>query len=105
MITELAETEVKQVVVISNDERGRRVATRVAEKETKRKKRSGGLRLLEKVVRRIADAQLAAAETYRDEHEKSGTKRRDGALRDYPVNVMRASRKAMRKAKLPRFIW
>jgi hypothetical protein len=105
MIAELSETEVQEVVVISTDERGRTTAKCVAGRVMKRKKRSAGLRVLEKIVRSMADAQLAAAEAYREGHEKSGMKRRDGALRDWPVNVMRAQRKGMRKAKLPRFIW
>jgi hypothetical protein len=105
MITELADTEIKQVVVISTDARGRTVAKCIAEKDVKRKKRSTGLRLIEKAVRKMADAQVAATEKYQSEHDKSGRKRRDGALRDFPVNVLSASRKGMRKAKMPRFIW
>ena len=106
MITELAaDTEVQKVVVISTDERGRTVSKVVAEKDIKQKKRSTGLRLLERVVRHVADAQAAAAEEYRYQHDKSGRKRRDGALRDLPVNVIRASRKGISKAKLPRIIW
>jgi hypothetical protein len=100
-----ADTEVQQVVVISTDERGRTLAKVVAEKYVKQKKRSAGLRLVERVVRNVADAQAAAAEEYRYQHDKSGRKRRDGALRDLPVNVVRASRKGLRRAKLPRIIW
>lgn len=70
----------------------------------KRKKQSKGIvRLWERLVRRGAKAGGKAVETYQTRHKRSSEKRRDGWLRDYSYNLLRAGRqggKAFKLAKL-----
>jgi len=65
-------------------------------KRRRRKKASDNLRFLEKAVRRVADAQQGFHETYREGHDKSNAKKRDGWVGDLPRNIERASRKAQK---------
>jgi hypothetical protein len=51
------------------------------------------LRPFENAERRMAKAQEAYWNTYLSRHNRSNEKRRDGWLRDFIVNVARASRK------------
>jgi hypothetical protein len=67
-----------------------------ARKRRRRKKASDNLRFLEKAVRRVADAQQGFHQTYRDSHERSNAKRRDGWVADLPRNLERAGRKAQK---------
>src|SRR4051812_32703570 len=61
--------------------------------ERRRRKRSKGfMRIWERVVRDTARAGARTAEEYLARHERSGRKKRDGWLRDYPLNMMRANR-------------
>lgn len=68
----------------------------------RKKKGSRGLRLIEKLVRRTAKANEAAASEYLFRHERSNRKRRDGWVRDFPVNSYRATQKAGKRLKLER---
>lgn len=71
------------------------------EPKRRRKKRSKGLlRIWERMVRRSAKAAARSAEEYRDRHERSNEKRRDGWLREYVYNVVRAGRKGRKAFKL-----
>jgi hypothetical protein len=78
-------------------------ATSVAvlyEKPTRRKRRSSReLRPLEKLVHSVTEAQATMLSEYRDRHERSNAKR-DGWLKDFPENLMKASRKGRKKLKI-----
>ena len=67
-----------------------------ARQRRRRKKASDNLRFIEKAVRRVADAQQGFHETYREGHERSKDKRRDGWVHDLPRNLQRAGRKAQK---------
>ena len=67
-----------------------------ARKRRRRKKASDNLRFLEKAVRRVADAQQGFHEAYREGHDKSNAKKRDGWVGDLPRNIERAGRKAQK---------
>lgn len=67
-----------------------------ARKRRRRKKASESLRFIEKAVRRVADAQQGFHESYREGHERSNAKRRDGWLHELPKNVQRAGKKAQK---------
>jgi Family of unknown function (DUF6312) len=71
----------------------------------KKRKTSRGLRDFQKMERRMSKAahRLSSAvddglANYRAKRDKSAEKKRDGALRDFPVNVARAAGKTLRKA-------
>lgn len=66
----------------------------ICRKKRKKKKQSKELKPLEKMSRRMADANLASAKSYASSHRKSNGKKRDGWLRDLPKNMSKASEKA-----------
>ncbi len=71
------------------------------EPKRKRKKQTKGLvRIMERLARRGAKANLKSAETYLERHKRSNRKRRDGWLRDQFENTNRANRKAYKAFKL-----
>ena len=71
-------------------------------KSKKKKKGTTGLRLIEKLFRRNARASATLTTDYLDRHKRSSRKRRDGWLRDLPLNLFRARRKATKRLKLAR---
>jgi hypothetical protein len=68
----------------------------------KKKKGTRGLGIFEKMLRRSADANKTMASEYLDRHKRSNRKRRDGWVRDLPVNVFRARGKSMKRLQLGR---
>jgi hypothetical protein len=98
--------KIKRIVILSTDANGRTQAETIAKTSKKRrKKRSRGLKYPESILRKLSRGASRGFDEYRDEHDKSGRKRRDGALRDMLPNVMRGTSKGVRKAKLPRIFW
>jgi hypothetical protein len=73
----------------------------VVKPRRKRRKRSRGLvRVWERLARRSAKAESKTADTYLERHNRSNRKRRDGWLRDYSYNVLRARRKGGKSFRL-----
>jgi hypothetical protein len=69
-------------------------------RKRKRKKQSKGLtRVLERLARRSAKADVKTADAYLDRHRRSNKKRRDGWLRDLSYNMLRARRKGGKSLK------
>lgn len=65
-------------------------------KKGKRKKSKRQTRLFkpaERLTRRVSKGGERAVEKYTKEHRRSNRKRRDGWIRDFPVNVARAQAK------------
>jgi Family of unknown function (DUF6312) len=81
---------VKRIVVIGTDGEARTIFEKPG---SRRKKGSAGLREIEKMLRKRAQADQAAMSTYLARHQRSNEKRRDGWLRDLPVNAARANEK------------
>jgi hypothetical protein len=69
----------------------------------KKKKMSRGLRSFERWARRFGRAVNSASDTYLVRHDRSNRKKRDGWLRDYVFNMVRANRKGMKKLRIPVF--
>ena len=69
-------------------------------KRKKRKHSKGLIKSWERLARRSADANQRAYDDYASRHERSNRKRRDGWLRDYSYNWMRAQREGGKKLKL-----
>jgi len=70
----------------------------------KTKKRSRGLKPLERAVRRGAIADSAFSTRYLKAHRKSNRKKRDGWLRDLDDNLYKASRRGRKRLKLRRVL-
>jgi hypothetical protein len=72
------------------------------EKLAERKSRRGSKRLrpLEKAMRRMSNAQGAAADEYLSRHERSNRKKKNGWAKDFGKNMSRSSKKGMKKLKI-----
>ena len=72
----------------------------VFKKKSKKKyKRSRGTKQIEGAARRIVDSNATVLTTYLKRHKASNRKKRDGWIKDMPINVFRANRKAVRRIK------
>jgi Family of unknown function (DUF6312) len=92
---------VKRITILQKDvATGKMVAVKMySQSGRKRKKRSRGLRLIEKVVRRLSRAQNTMSGVYSARHERSNRKKRDGWLKDLIPNVVKAQRKGYKRLK------
>jgi hypothetical protein len=91
--------EVERVILLQHDDQGRRVATTVYRKNNKRKKGTGPLEPLGKVVRKIVAGQQDVARVYLARHDESNREKADGWVRDLPYNVYRTGRLGFRKIR------
>jgi hypothetical protein len=88
---------VKRITVLKKDDAtGKFTAVAVYQQGRKRKKRTRGLRFIEKMVRRLSKARATAAGTYNARHERSNRKKRDGWLKDLIPNMVKAQRKGIK---------
>jgi len=77
----------------------------VYEKPGRKKRMSGPLQPLEKVMRRVASAQSSFADKYLDKHNRSNEKKRDGWVRDMVPNVLDAAKAGKKKLKIKRLVF
>jgi hypothetical protein len=73
------------------------------EQKKKKKKQNAMAKMMGKFARRLASAGSEFSETYLERHDRSLTKHRDGWVRDYGTNMMKAQRAAFKKLKMPVF--
>jgi hypothetical protein len=90
---------VEKVIVLYEDDRGRSSARTVYRRSKRRKKGTGPLRTLGRVVRGLVAGQQAAAKAYLDRHDESNRQKTDGWARDLSYNVYRATRRGLRKVR------
>ena len=95
---------VKRITVLGADSSGAHAPVQVFKEKKGTKKGSRGLRGVEKLARRMLDAQSTMSSNLLDRHKRSNRKRRDGWLRDLAVNSVRAHRKGMKRLKLNRWL-
>lgn len=96
--------QVKSIVQLEKDAYGQYVPVSLYVEAGKKKRGTRGARAASKVIRRLAQAQQAYMDTYLSRHDRSNGKRRDGWLRDLPLNVMRATRSGTKKLRPARWI-
>jgi hypothetical protein len=97
---------VAKVVQLEKDAAGNTSPVVLYEKaKSKKKKMSGPLRPLEKMVRRVASAQESLTQSYLDRHDKSNRKSRDGWIRDAVPNVVNAGKKGSKKLRVNRMVF
>lgn len=92
---------IRRIYVLQRDPSGKIVPLVVYRRPRSKKKGTRAFKPFERATRRIMKAQRNAADSYLSRHDKSNTKRRDGWVRDLPVNVVRAGEKVRRALKLP----
>ncbi len=88
---------VRRVTVLKADGRNGVEAVTIFKQGRKKKKGTRVLRPLERLARTVAKSSDAGASTYLSRYRKSSRKRRDGWIRDMPVNSMRAASKALKE--------
>lgn len=95
---------IKRITILKADSAegsGGGIGRMVVKKKKKKKQQSKGLvKLWERMARRGARSNKTTADAYLTRHRRSNKKRRDGWLRDYGYNWMRARRKGDKKVKL-----
>jgi len=64
-----------------------------------KKKRSRGTKQVEQGVRRLVDTNGTLMNTYVKKHKRSNRKKRDGWIKDIPINVFKAQKKGFKKIK------
>jgi hypothetical protein len=88
---------VKSITVADGDEGEGREARIVYKRKGAKKRGSPGLRKLDKLVRRVANANETFAGKYLSRHDRSNKRRKNGWLRDIVSNTARAIAPAARK--------
>lgn len=92
---------VRRISILQRDSAGNTVPVVLYRRTRSKKKGTRAFRIVERATRRIMKAQRNASTSYLSRHDKSNTKRRDGWVRDLPLNVVRAGDKVRRALKLP----
>lgn len=100
-LSNLAKT-VRRITVLRTALDGSMTPVTLYERSRERKKGSRLLRPAERAARQLVDAQSRAASDYLDRHARSNRKRKDGWLRDWGLNLVKASRKGSKAIKVNR---
>lgn len=95
-------TTVQKVMKIERGADGVVTRTILSEKQSKRRV-SKRWRGVDKTLRRIGRAQRAAATEYLDRHERANERKKNGAIKKLPKNLMKAQRKGMKQLKIKIF--
>ena len=93
----------KRVTVLTRDANGN-LSVKAETTSGEQKKNTTGLGLVEKIVRTGVDVGTATGGSYLGRHKKSNEKKKDGWIKDAPVNVVRSGLKGMKKIKIRNFI-
>lgn len=97
----MATISVKRVTILGRNPDGTFSvkAERVPE-QGKKRKGTTGLGLVEKLVRTGVNMGATAGNSYLSRHKKSNLKKKDGWIKDGPVNVIRAGLKGVKQVKI-----
>ena len=94
----------KRVTVLTRDAGGNLTVKAETTRSTTKKKGTAGLSLVEKIVRTGVNVSATATNSYLTRHNKSNEKKKDGWIKDAPVNVLRSGVKGFDEIKLSTFI-
>jgi hypothetical protein len=97
-------TSIRRIAVLQREPSGNIVPVVEYRRGRSTKKGIRGFRIFERATCRIVEAQRSAADSYLSRHDKFDVKRRDGWIRDLPLDVVRAGEKARRSLKLRLFL-
>jgi hypothetical protein len=96
--------QVRKITVFDREASGSLRPVVVFSRRRKKKKQTKALRPIERLVRTVSDGNDAVAGNYARRHRKSSRKRRDGWLRDLPLNLSRSATKGLREYDLARLL-
>jgi hypothetical protein len=92
-------SSIRRITALAKDDTGATVARTIYEKEGGKRKSTPAFRPAERAVRRLVRSTDAWASSYASRHDKSNAKKRDGWLRDFNVNAVKATRTGLKKLK------
>lgn len=95
---------IRRITVLRRDATGSAIPVVVYKKAAKRKKGSRPFRFIERATRRVMEAQQKTADRYLSRHRKSNRKKKDGWIRDFTVNSVRAQNRGAKALKLRRLL-
>ena len=98
-VTGVKRYPVQSVLKVETEADGSVIRTTLSKSRTKRRV-SRRWRGVDKALRRISLAQETTAEEYRQRHDRSNRKKKNGAIRDLGKNMVRSMRKGRKKLKL-----
>lgn len=104
MATQKMNKAVRRITVLETSASGMLAPVVVYTKRRKRRKGSFAFRPLERVTRRLANASNTFTGEYLDRHNRANRRRRNGWVRRFDTNVMRAMRKGQKKLRLSRLL-
>ncbi len=93
---------VQKVTKIERGADGAVTTTILAERKRKRRV-SKRWRGVDKALRRMGRVQRAAAGEYLERHDRANARKKNGAIRKLPRNLMKAQRKGMKQLKIKIF--
>lgn len=96
--------QVKRITVFERDAAGSLRPVVVFNRRRGKKKQAKALKPIERLVRTMSDGNDSFARTYARRHRKSNRKRRNGWLRDLPLNMSRAASKGLKEYDLVRLV-
>ena len=86
----------KRVIVVEKDSSGEFTSRKIYDSDDRStKKGTAGLNQVEKVVQRLISSHQAFVDEYLDLHNKSNRKKKDGWVRDFPYNIVKANEEAI----------
>ena len=90
--------------MIRKDSEGGTSRTVLYRSKRRKRKQTTGIRSLERLARRAAEAEDVFSSEYLDRHRRSNRKKRDGWLRDLNRNLYRAAEKGSKKLKVRKLV-
>jgi hypothetical protein len=90
---------VRRITVLQRDGSGSWSPVTLFKKGRKKKKSTALLKPVERLTRSLVEASDKGTSTYLRRHKKANRKRRDGWVRDFPNNFVRATSKAAREIR------
>jgi hypothetical protein len=96
--------QVRKITVFDREASGDVRPVVVFSRRRKKKKQTKALRPIERLVRTVSDGNDAFASNYARRHRKSSRKRRNGWLRDLPLNLTRSATKGMKEYDIARLL-
>lgn len=90
---------VRRITVLQPDGAGSVSPVVLYQRDRKKKKGTAIARPFEKAARQVAEASDRYTSTYLRRHKKANRKRKDGWVRDFPENVVKATNKARKQIR------
>jgi Family of unknown function (DUF6312) len=94
--------KIRSITVLVPGEDGQTSAHEIY-REPEKKRHSKGFGLVGKVVRRAAEVNAAATLTYIARHKESNRKKKDGWIKDAPINVVRSGIRGLKRIRIASF--